>query len=87
MVDPPENNENWRNPHHHVKVGNNEHRGGKRNIYDHISEEQAGDPPIHKGDDEAEGEQLRDREDNVDTTQGQNPVLDLDGGWDGDRHR
>src|SRR3989442_1260340 len=87
MVDRTENHENGRHAHHHVKVGDDEHGVGQRNIHDDVAEEQPRQSPVHKRDDEGEGEQHRDREVNVAAPQSEHPVVDLDGRWDGDDER
>src|SRR5713101_9137400 len=87
VVDRTENHENGRHAHHHVKVGDNKHGVGQRNIHDWVAEEQPGQSPVHKRDDEGEGEQHRDREVNVAAPQREHPVVDLDGRWDGDDER
>src|SRR5260370_14619 len=87
VVDRTENHENGRHAHHHVKVGDNKHGVGQRNIHDWVAEEQPGQSPVHKRDDEGEGEQHRDREVNVAAPQSEHPVVDLDGRWDGDDER
>src|SRR5947208_17041875 len=39
VVDRTENHENGRHAHHHVKVGDNKHGVGQRNIHDWVAEE------------------------------------------------
>ena len=65
MVYRSEDDEDRRHAHHHVEVGNDEHRVGKRNIDDGIAEEQPGDPAVDERNDETEGEQHRNRKMNV----------------------
>src|SRR5207245_2547790 len=87
VIDHTENHENGRHAHHHVKVGDNKHGVGQRNIHDWVAEEQPCQSPVYKRDDEGEGEQHRDREVNVAAPQSEHPVVDLDGRWDGDDER
>src|SRR5438128_2124341 len=54
VVDRTENHENGRHAHHHVKVGDNKHGVGQRNIHDWVAEEQPGQSPVPKRDDEGE---------------------------------
>src|SRR5439155_16753241 len=57
MIDSAEHGHDRRNTHHHVKVGDNEHRVRQRNIYDHVAEKQAGQAAVYEGDDERQREQ------------------------------
>ena len=87
MIDRAEDDHDRRHAHHHVEVGDDEHRVRERDVDDHIAEEQAGQPAVDEGDDEAEREQHRDGEMDVAAPQGQHPVVDLDRGRDGDDQR
>ena len=60
---------------------------GQRNVHADIAEEQAGEPAIDEREDEADGEQHRDREMDVAAPQCQHPVVDLDRGGDRDDQR
>src|SRR4029453_4370272 len=83
MVDPAEDGENRRDAPHHMKMRDDEKRGGKRHIEDEIAEEKAGEPAIHEGDDEGERVQHRHREVDVAAPERENPVEAFNGGGEG----
>ena len=70
-----------------MEMRDDEHRVRQRNVDDHIAEEEAGQPAIDEGDDEAERKQHGDGEMDVAAPQRQHPIIDLDGGRDRDDQR
>ena len=87
MIDRAEHHQDRRHAHHHMEMRDHEHGVRERDVHDDVAEEQAGQPAVHEGDDEAEGEQHRHGEMDVAAPQGQHPVVDLDRGRDGDDER
>ncbi|MNT46759.1 hypothetical protein D3C72_1834280 [compost metagenome] len=65
VVDGTEDDEDGCDTHDHVKMRNDEHGVGKRHVDDDVAEEEAGEPAIDEGDDEAERKQHRQVEVNV----------------------
>ncbi len=87
MVDRTEDDQDRRHRHHHVEVGDDEHRAGKRDVHGHVAQEQAGQATVDEREDEADGEEHRDREMDVPAPQRQHPVVDLERRGNGDDQR
>ena len=87
VVDRAEDNQDRRHRHHHMEVGNHEHGARERNVHRHITQEKAGQAAVDKGEDEADGKEHRDGEVDVTPPQRQHPVVDLEGGRDGNDQR
>ena len=79
VVDAAEDDEDRRDAHHHVEVGDHEVGVRQGHVDDHVAEEQSGEPADHEGEHEGDGEQHRYREADVGAPKRKGPVVDLDG--------